>query len=193
LKYVPYSPRTSVLSRGYGPYKTKDRNWDNVTGDDKPFDPAPFLDMADKIILWGGNNYADKLPAAKGWLVWDKKCHTTSDHHGDCELAWTNLPIVVRRFFHLWRGVVRAGKENPKNGQKLHPTQKPEALMDWCVSLCKLAAGSTVFDPYMGSGTTGISAVNKGMKFIGCEIEKNYFDIACERIEREQRQCCLYT
>jgi DNA modification methylase len=85
--------------------------------------------------------------------------------------------------------LVRGGKENISNGPKLHPWQKPEALLMWCVEKTK---GETVLDPFMGSGTTGVACANLGRKFIGIEIEKKYFDIACERIEAAYSQGRLF-
>lgn len=75
-----------------------------------------------------------------------------------------------------------AGAE--KNG---HPCPKPLDQMKWLVNRASLA-GETVFDPFMGSGTTGVACVSMGRDFIGCEIEPTYFDIACRRIEEAQRQ-----
>lgn len=183
--------RKTGLKWGTSRTAETDRMWGNIAGDDRPFDPSHLLGY-DKIILWGGNCYADKLPAGKGWLVWDKKCHTTSDHHGDCELAWTNLPITIRRFFHLWRGVVRSGKENVVNGAKLHPAQKPEALMLWCLELAKIQPGQTIVDPYMGSGTTGIACLKTGINFIGIEKEEVHFETALDRIKKESAQGRLF-
>ena len=93
-------------------------------------------------------------------------------------MAWTNLdrPVRVFRF---------AQCEQASEGEKQHPTQKPLALMAWCM---KWIAGKTVLDPYMGSGTTGVACANLGRKFIGIEIERKYFDIACERIDNAYRQ-----
>ena len=159
----------------------KQPDWDDIRGDDVAFDPKPFLDFL-QVILWGGNNYP--LPPARGWLVWDKRRDSTPDHHGDAELAWTNLNSVIRVHRQLWRGIVREGEENVANCSKYHPTQKPIELMRWCVSM---TAGH-VIDPFMGSGTTGVACANLGRKFIGIEIERKYFDIACERIDNAYRQ-----
>ena len=179
----------SGLSVGKGdPGWQRNRQWNNVIGDDQPFDPAPFMGFK-AAILWGGNHYASRLPDAKGWLIWDKKCHTTPDHHSDCELAWTNLKIVCRVYRHLWRGAIRAGEENISNVVKCHPCQKPVALMQWCLSFAPKA--KRVFDPFMGSGTTGVAAMREGRDFIGCELDGGYFDTACRRIEEEQSQLKL--
>jgi len=75
-----------------------------------------------------------------------------------------------------------------KNG---HPCPKPLGWMVWAISL-GTRAGETILDPFMGSGTTGVAAMQLGRKFIGIEIEPKYFDIACERIENAQRQQNLF-
>ena len=160
-----------------------------IIGDDKPFDPTPFL-IAEAHIFWGANNYADKLPAKYGWLVWDKQI-TETWRASACELAWTDFLGSVRCFRHRWQGMMRDGKECPYVGGKLvHPTQKPEALMDWCLSF--LPKAETILDPFMGSGTTGVACANLGRKFIGIEIEEKYFDIACERITAAYAQGRLF-
>lgn len=168
-----------------------DRRWKKINGDDMPFDPSPWIQF-EKCVLWGANHYADKLPSSTCWLVWDKKVDTTPDNFSDCELAWTNLPGVVKKFSHLWRGMVRAGRENVSNGPKLHPFQKPEALMSWCLSLCKLESGSVVLDPYMGSGTTGVACIKRGLTFVGIENDVEHFNIAVTRIRKEGKQKRLF-
>lgn len=164
------------------PPANRQPEWEDIHGDDQPFDPAPWLAYP-QVILWGGNNYAG-LPAARKWLVWDKRRDTTPDNHGDAELAWTNLPGVIRVHRQVWRGIVREGSENVANGPKHHPTQKPIELMRWCVGM----TSGTVLDPYMGSGTTGVACMDLQRPFIGVEIHEPYFSIACRRIEDAQRQ-----
>jgi len=68
-----------------------------------------------------------------------------------------------------------------------HPCPKPIAFMNWAVDLASFP-GETVLDPFMGSGTTGVSAVQLGRNFVGIEREPRFFDIACQRIEDAQRQ-----
>ena len=160
--------------------------WRDIHGDHQPFDPAPWLAFR-QAILWGGNNY-EGLPASRRWLVWDKRRDMTPDDHGDAELAWTNLDGVIRVHRQVWRGVVREGSENVANGPKYHPTQKPIELMRWCVSMTE----GLVIDPYMGSGTTGVACADLQRAFIGVEIEPAYFEIACDRIDRAQRQERLF-
>ncbi len=91
------------------------------------------------------------------------------------------------------RGVFTFNKEDPgaKNLGHQHPTQKPVGLMCELVNLFT-NPGSSILDPFMGSGTTGVAALRLGRKFIGIEIEEKYFDIACRRIEQEAKQPRLF-
>ena len=129
-----------------------------------------------------GGNYFD-LPPTSCWLVWDKQ--NGDNDFADCELAWTNWPKAVRRIQWRWHGMIRQGNE-----ERNHPTQKPLGVMSWVIGLCPKA--ETILDPFMGSGTTGVAAVQMGRQFIGIEREQQYFDIACRRIEDAQRMGDLF-
>ena len=141
------------------------------------------VDSGRVAVVWGGNYFADLLPPMGRWLWWDK-CQTMPSY-GDGELAWTNLPQKTPKKFVLANNKLLADRV-----ERHHPTQKPLQLMHWCISL----AGDvqTVIDPFMGSGTTGVAAVQMGRKFIGIEREPKYFDIACERIARAAAQQSLF-
>ena len=138
-------------------------------------------DAAKYLIIWGGNYFVEFLPPSKGWLVWDKE--QTGLSMSDGELAWSNLPNVLRikklHRTHLWQ-------ESPE-----HPTQKPVKLIAWCIGLLPKTC-ATILDPFMGSGTTGVACVNLGRSFIGIEREPTYFDIACRRIEEAYKQPRLF-
>lgn len=154
-------------------------DYPNVIGDNKPFDPLPFLKYP--CCFWGGNYFADKLPVSSGWLVWDKERPDDLDQ-STCELAWTNFIKGVRRFRYMWHGMIRDGNE-----KLYHPTQKPVALTRWVLSLKWTPAG-TIFDPFMGSGGGGVACVQTGRRFIGIEIDPGYFQIAVKRIKQAQLQ-----
>ena len=130
-----------------------------------------LVDLSPIAVFWGGNYYG--LPPTRCWLVWDKQNAVPT--MADCELAWTNLDANTKR---MSRPVGRV-----ENG---HPSEKPLDLMVWTLRTVK--AKGVVFDPYMGSGTTGVACMSSGLKFIGVEREPKYFDIACRRIEDVQRQ-----
>lgn len=159
----------------------RDRGWKRIIGDDQPFDPAHLLQFPE-VILWGGNNFASRLPDTRGWLIWNKLAGKKPSNFGDCEMAWTNKDMPTRIHTQLWRGLVRAGEENVTNGPKLHPAQKPVALMAWCLGFIK---GRTICDPYMGCGSTGVACVRAGRPFIGIELDPDYFETAVVRLRRE--------
>ena len=102
-------------------------------------------------------------------------------------MAWTNLPKAVRRLQLLWNGCMRVERHIARE----HPTQKPVALMEWCIKHLPDTA-QTILDPFMGSGTTGVACVNLGRKFIGIELDPGYFDIACKRITDAHRQADMF-
>ena len=141
--------------------------------DDSTVDVVLSLPALGPCIIWGGNYY--DLPQTRGWLSWFKPDAPPSMAH--FELAWTSFDQNARQL------AVSIGETNPERVG--HPTQKPLRLMEWCLSF---APDGLILDPFMGSGTTGVAAMNLGRSFIGIEREPKYFDIACRRIEDAQRQ-----
>lgn len=127
-------------------------------------------------IIWGGNYY--DLPPTSCLLVWDKMQRDFT--FADAEIAWTNLKKAVRCFSYGRGALVAEGK--------VHPTQKPVPLMEWCLSF--IPDAETILDPFMGSGTTGVACIKTERQFIGIEKEPRYFDIACKRIERAWQDKC---
>lgn len=166
------SANSASFRRNFGPE-------DILIGDtgDMDFDPRPFLAIADKQIWWGANCYSDKLPNSKAWLTWFKADGNTKIDQGHAELAWTNLRFAIRGINHRWCGMVRDSERTATN---VHPTQKPVAIMKWCIGF--MPDADTILDPFMGSGTTGVAAIQMGKAFIGIEREERYFEAACRRI-----------
>ncbi len=148
-----------------------------VTGDDKPFNPNHLLNASEHQVLWGANYYADKLPPKKGWIVWDKKRREDwRDNFSDCELAWTSLPNVTRIFRHTWMGMVQEGERE----ERVHPTQKPVALMEKIMYQLFKEEGD-VIDFYSGSGPVLMAAERLGRKCCGVEIEPKYVAVTLQR------------
>jgi DNA modification methylase len=154
-----------ATSRGLG-----GKSWD-----DEPADLSILPDVPS--IIWGGN-YFD-LPAHRAPLVWDK--NNAGRDFADFEMAWTNLDMVARRF--VMRPMLM-------DGGKLHPTQKPVALMEWCLGF--LPDAKTILDPFMGSGTTLVACQKLGRQGIGIELDPDYFEIACRRVDEATRQPDLF-
>jgi DNA modification methylase len=152
--------------------------WDADRPDAAMFDL--ILKSAEHHIIWGGNYFADLLPASMKWLVWDKDQRI---NQSDGELAYTSMQGALRIFDMNRVALMTDGAE--------HPTQKPVQLMKWCILQlprdCDL-----IIDPFMGSGTTGVAALGLGRKFIGIEREQQYFDIAVRRITAAHNEPQLF-
>lgn len=148
--------------------------WDDAT----VVDLGALLSLGDVQIVWGGNYYA--LPPSRGWLSWFKPDAPPS--MANFELAWTNQDRNARQLS------VSISATNAERAG--HPTQKPLALMRWCVA--QAGNPASILDPFMGSGTTGVAAIQLGRTFIGIEREPKYFDIACRRIEQAAKQGQLF-
>lgn len=147
-------------------------NWDDAVPPQWLFES--LRELTTHQIIFGGNYY--DLPPASCWLVWDKD-NGESDF-ADCELAWTNLKKAVRRLRYRWNGMLQ--EPGCRKEVRVHPTQKPEAVMRW--ALMQAPEGCAVLDPFMGSGTTLVAAKRLGRKAIGIERERKYCDLAIERL-----------
>jgi site-specific DNA-methyltransferase (adenine-specific)/modification methylase len=181
---------TSVIQRNGTTMLVNPNLHSEIDGDDEPFDPAPVIALAPAVLMWGSHKFGDRLPLGRT-LVWDKVPTGKVRDQGDGETAWTNVnPEGPLRIFRLlWDGlcVGKGARHEVTAGQKRHhPMQKPEVLMRWCIQ--QVGTPASILDPYMGSGSTGVAALQMGLTFTGVESKMHYFDIACRRIEDAQRQ-----
>jgi DNA modification methylase len=156
------SNRLSV-SRGFG-----GETWDSEVVDDVLL--ASLCSISTNQIIWGGNYYM--LKPSRCFLVWDKQ--NDGRDFADCEYAWTSLDAVARIF-----------RMRPMNmdGGKVHPTQKPERLIRWCIA--QSGASQTILDPFAGSGTTGRAAKDLNKTAVLIEREEKYCEIAASRMSQE--------
>lgn len=163
---------------GHGGRKAYDfKGWDAERPSSEVF--ALILNAAPVQVIWGGNYFADLLPPSMKWLVWDKGQRI---NQSDGELAYTSINGALRICTFNRAELLRDGAE--------HPTQKPLRLMRWCIE----QAGDirSILDPFMGSGSTGVAAIQMGRSFVGIERDPDYFDIACRRIEQAYAQRPLF-
>lgn len=169
-----------------------------IIGDDAPFDPswmvaaltrnrgAKQMAAAPKLALFGAEHFPQHIPRGVGsWCVWDKSCGGgPNDSFADAELWWQGVKTPRRVFRHLWKGRLRDKTGQPCGGNtRHHMSEKPVALMQWVIEQLRVPVGQAILDPYMGSGSTGVAALLSGRRFIGCEIDRGFFDAACRRIE----------
>ena len=146
-------------------------DWDETRPSKEIFEKIQSQSIS--AIIFGGNFFADILPTSKHWIVWDKK--NTMPTFGDCELAWTNIARTsVIKYEHEYNGLV--GKEK----ERFHPTQKPVKLFAKIIG-DYTKSGDTVYDPFLGSGTTLMACENLNRKCYGIEINPGYVAVTLER------------
>ena len=134
-------------------------------------------------VIWGAN-YFENLSG--GRIVWDKD---NTGNFSDCEIAYQSFSIGIRKFRFRWNGMLQ---EDMKNKEKrIHPTQKPIALYNW-IFTSYATKGQRVLDTHLGSGSIAISAFYHGLDFVGCEIDKEYYNNAFQRFGEVTRQGQLF-
>ena len=178
----PYGIRADeAAAKNKGKWGWKDygeTQWDR----ERP-SPAIFeaiLACSKEQVVWGGNYFTDFLPPSMRWLMWDKGQRDFS--LADFEMAWTSQQKAARAFDYPRALALKDGKQ--------HPTQKPVALMEWCLGF--LPDAKTILDPFMGSGTTLVACQKLGRSGTGIEIDPDYFEISCRRVDESARQPDLF-
>lgn len=170
----PYGLDKSSTS---GSGKLKDRKLN--TGNIKRWDEAPdsnyfkeLFRVSKNVIIWGGN-YFD-LPPTRGIICWDK-CQPW-ENFSQWEMAWTsfNSPAALFKF-------------DNRTGNKIHPTQKPVELYKWLLTRYA-KQGDKILDTHIGSGSIAIACHDYGYSLTGCELDKEYFELAMDRLKTHQSQ-----
>jgi site-specific DNA-methyltransferase (adenine-specific) len=134
-------------------------------------------------IIWGYNHLSDMLPTCREFIFWYK--HNPVVTFSDGELAWTSFQKTAVCFDYMYYGGTNTEKD------KIHPTQKPIKLYEWL--LTKYAKqGDKILDTHVGSASSLIACHNCGFDYIGFEIDKDYYEAACNRIEAHKRQISLF-
>ena len=174
----PYGKRADKGTNGFGVARARNYRggWDN----DRP--PKQYFDelfrVSKNVIIFGANYFCDMLPPSNHWIFWDKKGDIKFQNpFADGELIYTSFKKPIRRIVFKQQGFISDSKD-----ARYHPTQKPSELITFLIEQYT-DDGQTVFDPFMGSGTTGIACINTNRNFIGIEIDEQFFNIAKQRIE----------
>lgn len=175
----PYGIGVTKMTLGNGSSKVYrgESRWDDTAPDATYF--AELQRVSVNQIIFGANHFISRIPLDSScWIVWDKG--TGENDFADCELAWTSFAKPVRKFFKSWVG----NNAKERGGKRIHPTQKPEALYAWIFEKFT-RGGQKILDTHLGSGSSRIAAWHAGLDFWGCELDKEYFDKANERFEKE--------
>ena len=161
------------------------KDWDNAIPNKEYFNE--LLRVSRHQIVWGGNYFVENLTNSSCWVVWDKD--NGDSIHADCELAWTSFKTGVKKVKWLWHGM---RQQNMKNKEKrIHPTQKPVALYRWL--LYEFAKeGDKILDTHLGSGSIAIACWDMGYDLTAYEVDKEYYDNACKRLETHKAQLTLW-
>jgi site-specific DNA-methyltransferase (adenine-specific) len=177
----PYGININMnMGRRRGEKKAHDeKGWDGCVP------PPEYFAELDRVsafmIIWGGNYFG--LPATSSWIFWDK-CVPHGVSFADGELAWTSGDKTLRKVTVAYSGF------NGSEG-KIHPTQKPVKLYQWLLQNYA-KPGQRILDTHLGSGSSAIAAHYYGCDFVGCELDKDYYDAACKRFDKETRQETLF-
>ena len=163
------------------------KNWDSSVPKKEYF--KELIRVSKNVIIWGANHFIENIPNKNTpcWIVWDKQ--NGDNDFADCELAWTNYKTAVRKFEFRWAGMLQGDMKNKET--RMHPTQKPVALYKWLLD--KYAKeGDKILDTHLGSGSIAIACHDYKFHLTACELDKEYFDKAMERINNHMAQQKLF-
>ena len=180
----PYGIGANKMTLGNGKKKIYrgENDWDKTIPSKEYFDE--LFRVSKNQIVWGGNYMTEFLRPTSSWLFWDKG--TGENDFADGELAWSSFGGALRKLTKSWVGA------NAKDEcERLHPTQKPIYLYKWLLD--KYAKpGDKILDTHLGSGSIAIACHDYGFDLTACELDKEYFDKAIQRINNHTAQQKLF-
>lgn len=157
--------------------------WDNAIPNETYFEELRRVSI--KQIVWGGNYFTEYLQPSGGWVTWEKGVPDGMSL-SQCELAWTNCLNSIRHIRLMW-----AGYKKCEDTDRIHPTQKPVKLYRWLLENYAKPS-QRILDTHLGSGSSAIAAHYFGCDFVGCELDKDYFEAAKKRFEQQTKQMAMF-
>ena len=154
----------------------KKSNWDYAPGEDYF---KELFRVSKNQIIWGGNYFS--LPPCRCFIIWKKTNIPENFSMAMCEYAWCSFNDNAK--------IIELSSQGITN--RFHPTQKPVALYEWIYSRYA-KEGDKILDTHMGSGSSRIAAYNMGFDYVGCEINKDYFEKEEERFKEHSAQLNLF-
>jgi len=167
----------SVGYKGFNVFEKK--SWDSAIPSDDYF--AELQRISRGQIIWGGNYF--NLPPSRCFLIWDKGAGFKDRSYAECEQAWTSFDANAKIYK---RDPLACGDYKGK----IHPTQKPVKLYEWLLTNYA-KKGQRILDTHLGSGSSAIAAHYFGVDFVGCELDKDYFDAAKARFDMATKQLAM--
>ena len=174
----PYGKKADKGTNGFGTSKNRryQGGWDNQRPDKQVFDE--MFRISKNLIIFGANYFCDMLPFSNHWIFWDKKGDILfKNPFADGELIYTTFTSPIKRVVFKQQGFITDSKD-----KRYHPTQKPSELIQMLIEQYS-KEGDIVLDPFLGSGTTAVACVNTNRHYIGFELDPQYYDIACKRLD----------
>ena len=186
----PYGISYARGKNGWGVNKNRpkleDVSWDKETPNQEFFDE--LIRVSKNQIVWGGNYFTDKLPVSKCWIVWNKINNTDNKSvFADAELCWTSFKKVVKMFTLRTMGFI----SDTKDENRIHPTQKPSELYKWILDNYA-KENDKILDTHLGSGSIAIACHDYKYELTACELDKEYYNAAIQRIKNHTSQQTLF-
>lgn len=179
----PYGKKADKGTNGFGVAKNRryKGGWDSKIPEKAVFDE--MFRIAKHVIIFGGNYFAHLLPPSNHWIFWDKKGDIPFKNcFADGELIYTTFKKPLKKIVFKQQGFI-----TDSNDIRYHPTQKPSELVQMLIELYS-KPGDIICDPFLGTGTTALAAINAGRHYIGFELDNQFFDIASTRIAQANRE-----
>jgi len=170
----------------------KRNNYSSITDWDSNIPKQEYFNELFRVsknqIIWGGNYF--NLPLTKSWIIWDKKTEDKySNDFADCEMAWNSFDKPAKIVRYLWSGMLQPDMKEKQI--RIHPTEKPYQLYKWLLD--KYAKeGNKILDTHLGSGSIAIACHDYKFNLTACELDKEYFDKAMQRINNHMAQQKLF-
>ena len=176
---IGYDGQRKSTSKHGGRRAKEFKGWDNQTPEQDYWDE--LFRVSKNQIVWGANYFTQYLPPSMGWIFWDKGQRICNS---DGELAYSSFQRALR-VYEVNRVHIT------QHGDTQHPTQKPVKLYDW-IFANYASEGNLILDTHLGSGSSRIAAHKAGLSFVGCEIDKDYFDAQEKRFKEFVSQLRLF-
>lgn len=169
-------PRGNAAKKG----QYAEKNWDNDSPDKSYFNE--LFRVSKNQIIWGANHFISKMPIdSRCWIIWNKQNGTTQ--FSDAELAWTSFKSPIRIANFTWNGMLQADMKNKEH--RIHPTQKPVKLYQWLLENYA-TEGNLILDTHVGSASSLIACESMGFKYVGFELDADYYEAAKKRMQSIQ-------